>query len=324
MSKSFIGRMQHNRGFTIVELLIVIVVIAILAAIVIVAYNGIQGRAIDSSVRSSVQSAATKIQTYAIQNNDTFPATLAAININDSATTTFAYTFNNSTSPKTYCVSATTNSVSYYITNAIPTPTSGACTVATTSTVFGASYPYTPTLYNDGDGTLKLITGFYSTTSSFVVKGGRVYLPSVPSSVSLTIFYEPSWHTGDTHIAKPVWSSIPSGISGQYVTIPNSSLVVGWNEVTFPTPATISPLMNTVDGTAVWIGYYFSDGTHYMYTASPTSSPIQSSNNGNLYLAPATGFDGNTRSANPMVFDVGYGPGWSTALYGIDIITQGP
>lgn len=33
--------MQARRGFTIVELLIVIVVIAILAAITIVAYNGI-------------------------------------------------------------------------------------------------------------------------------------------------------------------------------------------------------------------------------------------------------------------------------------------
>jgi len=36
---------KYSPGFTIVELLIVIVVIAILAAITIVAYNGIQGRA---------------------------------------------------------------------------------------------------------------------------------------------------------------------------------------------------------------------------------------------------------------------------------------
>ena len=39
-----------KQGFTIVELLIVIVVIAILAAITIVAYTGIQNRAYDTAV----------------------------------------------------------------------------------------------------------------------------------------------------------------------------------------------------------------------------------------------------------------------------------
>lgn len=38
---------KQNSGFTIVELLIVIVVIGILAAITIVAYNGVQQRARD-------------------------------------------------------------------------------------------------------------------------------------------------------------------------------------------------------------------------------------------------------------------------------------
>lgn len=42
------------RGFTIVELLIVVVVIAILAAITIVAYNGISNQAKDSATRSTV------------------------------------------------------------------------------------------------------------------------------------------------------------------------------------------------------------------------------------------------------------------------------
>lgn len=45
---------RSQSGFTIVELLIVIVVIAILAAITIAAYNGIQQRARDSAAKSDL------------------------------------------------------------------------------------------------------------------------------------------------------------------------------------------------------------------------------------------------------------------------------
>lgn len=55
---------DRRRGFTIVELLIVVVVIAILAAITIVAYNGITNRANDSATIST----AKQIEKQAILN----------------------------------------------------------------------------------------------------------------------------------------------------------------------------------------------------------------------------------------------------------------
>ena len=53
------------RGFTIVELLIVIVVIGILAAITIVAFNGIQARAENSKTVTAVGSYAEALAAYA-------------------------------------------------------------------------------------------------------------------------------------------------------------------------------------------------------------------------------------------------------------------
>lgn len=52
------------RGFTIVELLIVVVVIAILAAITIVAYNGIQNRARLSSAQTTASTVQKKIEAF--------------------------------------------------------------------------------------------------------------------------------------------------------------------------------------------------------------------------------------------------------------------
>ena len=52
---------RKTEGFTIVELLIVVVVIAILAAITIVSYNGIQNRANDSAAKSEVSQNAKTI-----------------------------------------------------------------------------------------------------------------------------------------------------------------------------------------------------------------------------------------------------------------------
>ena len=51
---------SRSKGFTIVELLIVVVVIAILAAITIVAYSGITKQATESVLKSNLQYVSTQ------------------------------------------------------------------------------------------------------------------------------------------------------------------------------------------------------------------------------------------------------------------------
>lgn len=58
-------RQRRPQGFTIVELLIVIVVIGILAAITIVAYNGIQARAENTKTVSGVADYVRTLKLYA-------------------------------------------------------------------------------------------------------------------------------------------------------------------------------------------------------------------------------------------------------------------
>lgn len=63
------AKYKEIRGFTIVELLIVIVVIAILAAIVIVSYNGVTQNARDSSRSAAVDTIKEGLELYRYKNN---------------------------------------------------------------------------------------------------------------------------------------------------------------------------------------------------------------------------------------------------------------
>jgi prepilin-type N-terminal cleavage/methylation domain-containing protein len=53
-----------QKGFTLIEVLVVITVIAVLAAITIVAYNGIQDRANETSVKVDISNIAKQVEYY--------------------------------------------------------------------------------------------------------------------------------------------------------------------------------------------------------------------------------------------------------------------
>ncbi|HEX7633390.1 MAG TPA: type II secretion system protein [Candidatus Saccharimonadales bacterium] len=64
---------KRNQGFTIVELLIVIVVIGILALLVITTYSGIQQKARNSKRQTDIQAIQTQLEAF-FQDNGYYPS----------------------------------------------------------------------------------------------------------------------------------------------------------------------------------------------------------------------------------------------------------
>ena len=118
---------KKTSGFTIVELLIVIVVIGILAAITIVAFNGVQNRAKASALQSTVSQLAKRLESAkVVDSNSGYPATLAAANI--TAAPNVSYSVNPTNTG--YCLTAVDGDMAYYSTNTTKIATLGNCVTA--------------------------------------------------------------------------------------------------------------------------------------------------------------------------------------------------
>lgn len=133
---------SKQRGFTIVELLIVVVVIAILAAITIVAYNGISTRAVESTLKSDLSTGAKQIQMFKTTNG-AYPGSTGEVNegkgMKNSQNTALTY----AGQPQTYCLSASSTrnaNLSFYI-NEAGKIQSGQCSAVT------ACYNFNPATY---------------------------------------------------------------------------------------------------------------------------------------------------------------------------------
>lgn len=137
------AKYKKQTGFTIVELLIVIVVIAILAAITIVAYNGIQTRSNNTKTISAVQGYVKLLQQYYVDNSD-YPNTKSCLGVgypaggcrSDNIATENQSNFN-------------TVMLEPYLKGATPpTPTIKTIAYTTSLTMAGAFYVYKDSSYN--------------------------------------------------------------------------------------------------------------------------------------------------------------------------------
>ena len=128
-----------SRGFTIIELLIVIVIIGILVAITAVGFNGITKSAKEASAKSDLKQAATQLEVdKAKSSNNQYPSTTSGLKSSPSTILEITST------GTTYCLSAiSAPNIAFHITT--PTPLLNPALVQTTySQMLLLNSPTTP------------------------------------------------------------------------------------------------------------------------------------------------------------------------------------
>ena len=70
---------NQDKGFTLVELLIVIVILGILATVTVFAVRGITERGQENACGVEQRALETAVEAYFVDNDQTFPASLAAL-----------------------------------------------------------------------------------------------------------------------------------------------------------------------------------------------------------------------------------------------------
>ncbi|MDB5165663.1 MAG: prepilin-type N-terminal cleavage/methylation protein [Candidatus Saccharibacteria bacterium] len=258
---------RHQSGFTIVELLIVIVVIGILAAITIVAYNGIQDRARVSSVSSALSQAAKKISVWQVDNPNTSPPDLSAVGVTNSSDVSYQYTAGTN---GVYCITATAGITSYKITESTK-PTAGGCAGhgvggvgAVTNYAVNPSYETTTAttaLYNGATVTRQLVA--YADSGSYVARitkgtaGSTLTFMIYPipwtanSSISARFKVRLSPGTTATNTLTPTIQAYQSGsgvgaATGCSVQTPNPLSASSWSDVILQGCTTPNVTMNSI------------------------------------------------------------------------------
>lgn len=121
-------------GFTVVELLIVIVVIGIIATITVISYSGIQEKSIRNTVEADLRSASSALET-AKSKSGGYPTTKPA-DLPKSNGTEYTYVYYGTS--KSFCLAATTTEgdiPSIYLTSDNSTIKEGTCSAPTGGTV---------------------------------------------------------------------------------------------------------------------------------------------------------------------------------------------
>lgn len=203
---------RSTSGFTIVELLIVIVVIAILAAIGVVAYNGTQNRAREATADASLTQIARKLSLYKVA-HDSYPDSLDTIAIQGGDDIVFDY----SSAGGGYCLSATAGGITRSVSAISQTPTSGDCEIALSKWQYAGGVTYdgtndqihmnlsqngtatSPLVATEGRGRARLSVETYATVPSLYrdPNSGLLFRSNYYASDKVTPAANPQGYTGN-------------------------------------------------------------------------------------------------------------------------------
>jgi len=120
-------RAERDRGFTLVELLVVMVVVGLLAAIAVPIFLTQRQKARDTAVKSDVTNVGKEIATYYVDNANSLAGTVdvagGVVTLKDGATTVTTIDLTGGTTCASGCTYNSTNVVTYL--------SGGTCTTAT-------------------------------------------------------------------------------------------------------------------------------------------------------------------------------------------------
>lgn len=213
--------MASRKGFTVVELLIVIVVIGILATLSIIAYSGVQNQARASTLQSDLEQAAKKLEQYKFNNAETYPSTLSDIKtlagVKETPSNTMSYTYNSTT--RRFCLTNTNASGSYFISSTQLSPVPGSCDGLV------AWVPLNNNVDDYGINNLTTINYGATTSSGQNTKSGSYTFNGTSNRID--IIYNSVLNTGQPAMTLTAWFN-PTTLSGTRAIVNRNSPYIIW------------------------------------------------------------------------------------------------
>jgi prepilin-type N-terminal cleavage/methylation domain-containing protein len=312
-----------SNGFTIVELLVVIVVIGILATITIVAYRGVTQKATEVAITADLKNVLTKFKLFQVENSS-YPTNEGDPNnkthISDCATaipatgnlclklsngnTYGAYYVDNTVTPNTFCLTVkSTNNTKKYITQD-GVPTNGVCSFAFASTLVANSPTRSQISLSWG-----AVTGATSytiqrdTSSSFASPPVTEYTGSGTSTTSAGLLSSTTYYYRI--------NAVVDGDTSSWSTPAASATTTA-----FAGPTGLAVTSKTIDSISLSWGAV-TGATGYMLQRSSTSdfaSHVDISTGSSTTVAASTGLAAGTYYYRVNVTDAGGTSSWSGTL----------